>query len=361
MMAMLCFYKGHEVLEVLDNDTKKHNTVFCRNIMIKSPHLLEPTVPVLVCLNDKKAAEAVSLQCRNLGYTDVKVYSWKDAEEELKAIPDQEYLEYLWEIKMGNRLDWKHPVTFNEKLQWLKLFDQKPIHTTMVDKYEVKDHVRSLIGEEHVIDAIGVWDRYEDIDFDSLPEQFVLKCTHDSGNVVVCRDKKQFDPNKHKDRFRKALEKNYYYRYREWPYKNVRPRLLVEKYVEDEYAEALVVYKFICFHGEPKIIQVIQDDKHENESIDYFDADWTLLDIKQNFPNSARHLTKPKSFERMKEMARTLSADEILVRVDFYEVKGEPFFSEFTFYSDAGFEPFSPPEWDEILGSWINLPAGTEC
>lgn len=257
---------------------------------------------------------------------------------------------------MGKFPNLRNPETFNEKLQWLKLHDRKPEYSAMVDKHEVKKYIADRIGEKYVIPTIGVWERFEDIDFDKLPEQFVLKCTHDSGGLIICKDKNKLNIEAAKNKVNRSLGKNYYWHAREWPYKNVQPRILAEPFMKDGENDFLPVYKFMCFHGEPRIIQTIQNDKQPNESIDYFDTEWNLLELRQNFPNSEKPLLKPENLDEMCGLARKLSKGHAFLRVDFYVINGEIKFSEFTFYSDAGFSKFTPEFWDKTLGQWIDLP-----
>lgn len=270
-------------------------------------------------------------------------------------ISDEEFIRKAFKAKMGKELDLEHPQTFNEKMQWLKLYDRKPIYTTMVDKYAVKKYVSDIIGEEYIIPVIGVWDIFDEIDFRALPNQFVLKCTHDSGGLVIVRDKNNLDIAAVKKKIEKSLNSNYYRNAREWPYKNVKPQILAEKYMEDKTCKNLVVYKFFTFSGEVKIIQVIQNDKTQTESIDYFDNDWNLLDLRQNFPNSKQHLPRPETLDQMLNLAKRLSKNLPFVRVDLYEINGKNYFSEYTFYSDGGFVKFYPEEWDKILGEYIKI------
>lgn len=275
----------------------------------------------------------------------------------LNKIPDKLYLRFLFRVKMGQKLDLKNPQTFNEKLQWLKIYDRKPEYTTMVDKFTVKRWVAERIGEEYIVPTLGVWESFGDIDFGELPNQFVLKCTHDSGGLVICRDKSVLDRKAAREKLEKCLKKNYYYHSREWPYKNVVPKVIAEEYLQDAKSENLPVYKIFNFKGEPKIIQGIQNDKTEKECIDYFDLNWNKLDMRQNYPNSSREdmLLRPQQLEKMIELSRKLSSDIPFVRTDFYEVNGKIYFSEFTFYSDGGMAKFYPEMWDKILGEWIKL------
>lgn len=275
-------------------------------------------------------------------------------------LPTKPWLSWQFKKKFGRKINWENPTTFNEKLQWLKVYNRNPIHTEMVDKYAVKKLVSDLIGEKYIIPTLGVWDRFEDIDFDVLPDQFVLKCTHDSGGLVIVRDKSKMDKAAAKKKFKIALNRNPYDVTREWPYKNVRPRIIAEQYMQDGETSCLPVYKILNFGGEPKIIQAIQNDKTPEESIDYFDTNWNKLDLRQNYPNSATPLERPAALEEMLSLAERLSGGMPLVRTDFYTVNGKVYFSEFTFFSDSGFAKFNPPEWDDKLGGWITLPEKNE-
>ena len=273
-----------------------------------------------------------------------------------KNMPDEVYISKRFEAVFGKKLNLDNPKTFNEKMQWLKLYDREDDHTIMVDKYLSKEYVSKKVGEEYVAKLLGVWDKVEQIDFSSLPNQFVLKTTHDCGGVIVCKDKSKLNKRKVFAKLKKHLRNEYFYHCREWPYKNVIPRIIAEEYLEDKAEDVLPVYKFLCFNGQPKIIQVIQNDKKENETVDYYDEYWSKLELKQNYPNSDKYLDKPSKFEKMLEVAIELAKDKPFIRVDLYLVNDKIYFSEFTFFSDAGFKRFYPEEWDEKLGSWINLP-----
>lgn len=269
-------------------------------------------------------------------------------------IPDKLYIKLKYRMRMGKFPDLKNPKTFNEKLQWLKLYDRKPIYTTMVDKYEVKKYVADLIGEEYVIPLLGVWDKFDDIDFDALPERFVLKCTHDSGGLVIFRDKKALDINKVKTKLNNSLKNNYFYHTREWPYKNVNPKIIAEKYLENDSGEELKDFKFFCFNGEPKIMY-ISNDIGSDPRTDFFDMDFNHLDLHFKDPNADVLPQKPVQFEKMKELAAILSKDIPHVRVDFYESNGNIYFGEFTFFHSGGMFDITPSEWKIILGEWIKI------
>ena len=262
----------------------------------------------------------------------------------------------MYRAIMGKKLNLTCPKLFNEKLQWLKLYDRNPLYTSLVDKFEVKKYISDKIGEKYVIPTLGIWDNFDEIDFDKLPNQFVLKCTHDSGTVVICKDKASFDVEYAKRKINNRMDFNYYYLWREWPYKDVKPRIIAEQFMQDRDYETLNVFKIFNFNGEPKIIQTIQNDKTENETIDYFDTDWNLLELKQNFPNSKTPLQRPETLNEMLNVARVLSKNTApFIRTDFYEINGKVYFSEFTFYSDSGFAKFTPESWEISLGELINL------
>lgn len=268
--------------------------------------------------------------------------------------PDKFYLRATFRAKMNKKLNLDNPITYNEKLQWLKLYDRNPKYTNLVDKYEVRKYISETIGEEYLIPIIGVYENVDEIDFNNLPNKFVLKCTHDSGGLVICQDKKKLDVQEAKNRMRKSLKRNYYYTYREWPYKNVKSRILCEKYMVDESGYELKDYKFFCFHGDPKAM-FIASDREIDTRFDFFDMNFEHLPIEQGYKNSSKKIYKPKSFDKMVELSKKLSKGIPHVRVDFYEINGEVYFGELTFYHFSGFVEFEPNDFDEIFGNWLNL------
>ena len=271
-------------------------------------------------------------------------------------VSDEEYLKKLFKYRMGRELNLNNPTTFNEKLQWLKLYNRNSLYTTMVDKYAVKKYVAGKIGEKYVIPTLGVWDNVEDIDFEKLPEQFVLKCTHDSGGIVICKDKSLLDYNKAKKELKNSLKTNFFLKWREWPYKDVKRRIIAEKFMEDDNANELVDYKVLCFHGEPKIIEVHKGRFKGHHTQDVYDTDWKKTDITQyNLPMTDEVLSKPVFLEEMLSLSKLLSKDIIHIRVDWYFVKGQLYFGELTFFDGSGFNLFCGNA-DELLGSWIKLP-----
>lgn len=280
----------------------------------------------------------------------------------LNWMSDEAYLKLVYRMRMGKKLNLQAPRTFNEKLQWLKLYDRKPHYTELVDKYEVRKYIADLLGEEYLIPLLGVWDSAEDIDFESLPQQFVLKCTHDSGSVIICRDKDSFDVNAARAKLARCLKDNGYAFGREWPYKNVRPRVIAEQLMIDESGYELKDYKFLCFNGEPKVMFIATDrhTPHEETKFDFFDMEFQHLPMTNGHPNASREFTRPHSFEEMKRLSALLTAGIPHVRADFYDINGRIYFGELTFSHWSGFVPFDPEEYDVMFGEWITLPEVTK-
>lgn len=274
-------------------------------------------------------------------------------------LSDEALIKLVFRARLGYKLDLNNPKTFNEKIQWLKLYNRKPEYTAMVDKFEVKRIIANTIGEQYIISTIGVWDDFDSIDFESLPEQFVLKCTHDSGSTIVCKNKRYFDKEKARQRINNALQESFYLRGREWAYKNVHPRIIAEEYIEDKHSDDLPDYKFFCFSGKPEYIMFCQN-RHTKKDLtfDFYDKDWNHMNfVRPPFHgNSNTHSERPASFETMLRLATQLSQGIPLVRVDFYSVNGRIYFGEYTFYPGDGFEPFEPEIWDRKLGDLIVLP-----
>lgn len=276
-----------------------------------------------------------------------------------KLIPDRQYLKIKYRASIGKKLNLKDPKTYNAKLQWLKIYDRNPEYTKLVDKYEVKSYVAEKIGDEYIIPTLGVWDSVEDIDFDMLPNRFVLKCTHDSGGLVICKDKTSLDIAEAKRKLSKSLKSEFYYVGREWPYKNVKPRILAEAYMEDTGSGELRDFKFYCFDGEAKAVLIATDRQKEGEKAkyDFYDMSFEHLDVRRGCQNSMKALDKPETFENMKLIAQTLSKGFPHVRIDLYEVDGKNYFGEMTFYPGNGMVPFVPEKWDYTFGSWLKLPS----
>lgn len=274
-----------------------------------------------------------------------------------KLIPDRVYLKSYYRTFCNEKLNLGAPVSYNEKLQWLKLHDRHEVYTEMVDKLTAKEYVAKHIGSEYIVPLHDVWERFDDIDFDSLPEKFVLKCNHDSAGLVICTDKLTFDRAAARSKIERCLKRNFFYSGREWPYKNIRPRIFAEKYMEDTNLKEMRDYKFFTFGGVPKIVHIVSNRQNKDEETygDFFDMDYNHLNLTMGHNNAPVPPEKPKNFEKMKEFAAKLSEGTRHLRVDFYEVDGHLYFGELTFFQDSGFADIQPPEWNDILGSWISL------
>ena len=275
-------------------------------------------------------------------------------------IPDKLYLQILYFLHFFRRLNLKDPKTFSEKLQWLKLYNRKPEYTQMVDKYAVKEYVKNIIGEQYIIPTLGVWDTPQQIEWDKLPKQFVLKTTHGGGGsgVVICKDKDTFDRKAAIKKLQREMKKDIYRNWREYPYKDIPHRILAEKYMEDAASkDDLHDYKFFCFNGEPKYCQVISG-RESKMCIDFFDKDWIHQPVHEPYcyPFADVEPQKPQNYEQMWDFAKELAKNKSFSRIDFYEVDGKIYFGEITFYPTSGFGGFNPPYWDEKFGSWIKLP-----
>ena len=270
---------------------------------------------------------------------------------------DEQYLKIAFRIKMGRALNLDSPRTFNEKIQWLKLHDRKDIYTLWVDKYEAKQLAAKIIGEEYIIPTLGVYEHFDEINFDMLPDQFVLKCTHDSGGLVICENKALLDKQAAKKKLENCLKHNFFWGQREWPYKNVKPRIIAEEYMEDSCTHELRDYKFFTFDGVVRALFIATERSSKEETkFDFFDAEGKLLPFTNGHPHAIPTPALPVCFEKMKELASILGRGIPQVRVDFYEVNRKVYFGEMTFSHWSGLVPFVPDKWDYTFGDWIKLP-----
>ena len=270
-------------------------------------------------------------------------------------ISDRKFLKLLFENKMGYPLNLDDPKTFNEKLQWLKLYDRRPEYTKLVDKYEAKKRVAEIVGRKYIIPTLGVYNKFDEINFDELPNQFVIKCTHDSGGLVICKDKGTFNIAAAKKKIEESLKRNFYYAGREWPYKDVKPRIIIEKYMEDKNTGELIDYKIMCFAGKAKMLFVCTERFGDGLKVTFFDLDWNKLPFERHYPSSKKDILKPKNFDKMIDLSEKLAKGIPFVRMDWYEINGELYFGEYTLYPGSGFEEFTPGEWDKKIGDMINL------
>lgn len=272
-----------------------------------------------------------------------------------RFIPAVLFMKIKYRFKLGKKLNLNQPKSFNEKLQWLKIYDKNPIYTKLVDKYEVREYISEIIGDEYLIPLLGVWNTFDKIDFSKLPNQFVLKCTHDSGGIIICKDKNKLDIEKAREKINKSLKRNYYYSSKEWPYKNVKPRIICEKYMLDESGVELKDYKCMCFNGNVNCIFANTNRYGDELYVTFFDREWNELFFERHYHKDPRGVNKPVMLNKMIKLAEVLSKELTFVRVDFYEVYGKIYFGELTFYPGSGFEEFTPVSYDYLLGSWIEL------
>ena len=252
-------------------------------------------------------------------------------------------------------IDFDNPKTFNEKINWIKLYWQNPLITLYADKYKVRDVVTEKIGEKYLIPLLGVWDNPEDINFDQLPDQFAIKVNWGSGQNIIVQNKRLLDKSIALPLLKEWIqpESNLYWRNLEWGYKNIPPKIIIEQYVK---AAGQICYKIMCFNGQPKVVQVVYNPKQSNSTVDFFDLHWERLPFKIRYPNNPNPCMQPSNFQEMLEIARTFAKPFPFVRVDLYNIDGKVYFSECTFYSDTGFAPFEPSEWDLKLGEMLQLP-----
>lgn len=273
-------------------------------------------------------------------------------------VSDKFYIKLQYKNFTGKKLNFDNVSSFNEKIQWLKLYDRRPDYSMMVDKYKVRGYISNIIGKEHLIPLLGVYNNFEEIDFEALPNQFVLKPNHTSGDVYICKDKSKIDYDNLQREIKQWLKKNYYLVHREWPYKNIKPKIICEKYMVDKTKGELKDYKLMCFNGDVKCTFVCSNrNSSTGLNIDIYDFDWNLMPFERpSHPNSGTLIDSPKSYKKMVEYAELLSKDIPFLRVDFYEINGELYFSELTFYPGSGLEGFKPDLYNDLLGSWITLP-----
>ena len=286
-------------------------------------------------------------------------FTWLSVHGFLNFVPDKTYLKIAYSLSLKKKLNLKNPQTFNEKLQWLKLYDRKPEYAKMVDKYEVREYIASKIGEEYLIPLVGgPWNSFDEIDFHKLPDQFVLKTTHDSGGVVICRNKAEFDKDRAKTLLTKSLNHSFFWRGREWPYKNCKPRIIAEKYMEDSgNAGTITDYKFYCFGGKPEFLYISEGlENHATAHISFVTLDWNFAKYgRSDYMPYDVLPEKPSCFEDMLKVCCELSDGHAFLRVDLYQINSKIYFSELTFFPCSGLMPFKNKEHDLELGKMVNI------
>lgn len=270
---------------------------------------------------------------------------------------DEKYLKLEYNCYLNKKLNLVNPRTYNEKLQWLKLNDRNDIYTILVDKLKVKEYVANLIGKEYIIPTIGVYSSFDEINFDELPNQFVIKCTHDSGGILICRDKNNFSISNARKFINKRLRCNYYKMHREWPYKNVKPKIIIEKYMQNGKNTSMRDYKFFCFNGKPYLMYLSEGlENHSTARISFYDMNFNETSCKRkDYKRFEKKQKKPNNFEKMKKLAGILSKNIPQVRIDFYNINGNVYFGEYTFFTCSGYIPFEDEQWDKKLGDMITI------
>lgn len=284
-------------------------------------------------------------------------FAWITSRSFSRIIPDRLFIQMKYYSEFSKLVNFDNPKTFSEKMQYLKLYDRKSKYIYMVDKYRVREYISNIIGDEYLIPLLGVWNKFDEINFSELPNEFVLKCNHNSGGVILCHNKDTMDFEFASRVIDESLKKNFYYYGREWPYKSIEPKVICEELLyEDNKRIGLVDYKFYCFNGEPTYCQIIQN-RSKDETIDFYDMEWNRMPFNglRNLPKSTHPMKKPANYEEMTEIARKLSKGLPFLRVDLYLVNGRVFFGELTFTPTSGFGRFYPEEWNEKIGAKIQL------
>jgi hypothetical protein len=275
----------------------------------------------------------------------------------LNWLPDKEYLKLVFWASTGKKLNLEDPLTFNEKLQWIKLYDRKTEYIQYADKYAVQSYIKETIGEEYLIPLIAVYDHVEDIDWESLPERFVIKCTHASGANIICTDKKSLDIQDAKNKLKKWLKRSWFWFGREWPYKSIKPRMICQPYLSDSNSVPND-YKVMCFNGKAKMIQV-HTGRYVDHKVDFFDLQWNRVNISSRGSITDSELVhiKPQKLEEMIRLSEIIAANTTHARIDWFVVAERLYFGEITLFETSGFLPFENEKDDILFGSWIKLPS----
>lgn len=355
-IAFVLDKKGYTINECFDNDIRKEGSFLWNTIPIVLPYTKNNNDTVIYSFFDDKIQEAVRRQIESLGFENQIEIDWKALEEYIDRLSNRSYLELRWYLIFDKIIDFDNPKTFNEKIQWLKVYDNRIEYKKMVDKYEAKKYVASVIGEEYIVPLLGVWDSVDDIDFKELPQRFVLKCTHDSGGVFLVKNKNELDVANLKNEMNKRLEIDYSRYVRELCYEGIPKRIIAEEYLQSNDDKTLIDYKLMCFDGKVKCLFVCTDrfDK-EGLKVTFYDREWNKLPFSRKYPTED-NIKRPVTLDKMIVLAEKLSKGIPFVRIDFFEVNEHPYFGEITFYPGSGWEQFQPEIWDSILGSWISLP-----
>lgn len=344
------------IINCFDNDLSKVNKKLWGKIQCNPPCLMEPVVPVLISVENFNVKNEIKNQCERLGYNKIYDLNISELYRCLDKLPDKEFLKLQYYLRTnGKILNLEPPKLFNEKIQWLKLYDRNPKYHYLVDKYEVKKYIAQKIGKEYIIKTIGIWNKFDEIDFEKLPHQFVLKCTHDSGSVIICKDKTGFDIKSARDKLEFCRQRDYYKLSREWVYKGLQPRIIAEVYMKDSMESDLKDYKIFCFNGIPRLIQV-DADRFTKHYRNLYTMAWKYIDGYIEYPTNPDKISDmPKQLNEMIRLAKILSEGIPFVRVDFYIINERIYFGELTFSHGAGYEKIYPEKLEIEMGDWINL------
>lgn len=301
----------------------------------------------------KKLLRRFFLNLKNPEYT----INYIKSNGKFDNLTDRRYLELLFKKNTGYALNLEQPRTFNEKLQWLKLYNRNPLYSNLVDKYEVRKYVTEKIGSQYLNTIYGVYKNFEEINFKELPDQFVLKPTHTSGDYFICKNKNMINYKKLKSDVDRWMERNYFQLHREWPYKNAEPRIISEKLLIQENSEELRDYRLFCFNGEPKFIAVdfsITDKNKTRRNL--YDLNWDLMDATISYPRELEiEVEQPEKLDELIEISRKLAKGIPHARIDFYIIKNQIIFGEITFFHQAGMGTIKPHSFDLQMGEWINI------
>lgn len=277
----------------------------------------------------------------------------------LSFLPDRSYVKLYYRLRVGRKLNTNNPETLNEKLQWLKFNYRFTLQSIVSDKLLVRDYVKKKIGEEYLIPLLGSWEKYDDINFSLLPEKFVLKCNHDSGGLVICTDKAKMSRSEERKKIEKSLKNNFFYIGREYQYRNIKPMIICEEFISDN-GKVPMDYKIYCFNGVPDVILVCRDRFSKNThraSYLFFDQEWNFQPLNKGDEDLEKiYIPKPKSLEKMIEIARKLSEDFIFARIDLYNINGKIYFGEITLSPNSGFNPDIKYETDLMFGQKLKIP-----
>jgi len=273
-----------------------------------------------------------------------------------RVVPASFFASLEYRLEMGKKLNLKNPHTLSEKVQWLKLNDRNPIYVRLMDKYEVRQYIKSEVGEQYLVPLIGLYDTVDEIPFEALPNQYVIKCTHDSGSVIFKNAANLISTQDIKTHLAKALQTNYYYQHREWGYKDIRPRVICEHLIHTRDGNQPRDYKYFCFDGEPRFLVVVTD-RATGAMMNFYDLEWNVLPVTQHYPPINYVLDRPGKFSAMIDIARKLAQGFRHMRVDMYlDAEENIFVGELTFYHFAGIVKFEPEEYDEYFGRFFHLP-----